>query len=70
VQFTSASYLVGPLLALAGVGVLRLLLRWTYARGGSVVAKPPRPGGADDDGLLVPVFQVDLDRAREVVRGR
>jgi hypothetical protein len=54
-QFTSASYLVGPLLAFGVVGVLVLLLRWTYQRGDSVVAKPSRRGAEDSYGLLVPV---------------
>jgi len=55
VQYTSASFLVGPLLAFGVVGVFVLLLRWTYRRGGSVVAAPGRPGRADDYGALVPV---------------
>jgi hypothetical protein len=55
VQYTSASFLYGPLLAFAVVGVFVLLLRWTYRRGGSVVSRPGRPGRADDYGALVPV---------------
>ena len=55
VQFTSASYLMGPLLAFGVVGGLVLLLRWTYRRGDSVVARPARRGSEDDYGLLVPV---------------
>lgn len=52
---TSYSYAVGPLLAFAGLGVLILLLRWTFRRGVSVVAAPPRQGATDDYGMLVPV---------------
>ncbi|NHC13403.1 hypothetical protein G9H71_06365 [Motilibacter sp. E257] len=37
------------------VGVLALLLRWAFSRGKSVVARPARPGGAGDYGLLVAV---------------
>lgn len=52
---TSYSYAVGPLMAFVFLGVLILLLRWAFRRGGSVVAAPPRQGPSDDYGLLVPV---------------
>lgn len=55
VQYTSASFLVGPLIALAAVGVLVLLLRWAFASGTSVVAKKAQPGRVDEYGLLVSV---------------
>lgn len=55
VQYTSASFLVTPLIAFGVVGVFVLLLRWTYRRGGSVVAAPGKPGRADDYGTLVTV---------------
>ncbi|MDP2013999.1 MAG: hypothetical protein Q8L05_07220, partial [Actinomycetota bacterium] len=54
-SWNSFSYFYGPLCALLGVGVLILILRWTYARGKSVVAAPPRLGTSDQYGLLVPV---------------
>ena len=38
---TSFSYAVGPLMAFGGLGLLILLLRWTFRRGVSVVAAPP-----------------------------
>jgi hypothetical protein len=44
-----------PLLGLVVVGVLAVLLRWTFRRGGSLVAHPARPGREDDYGLLVAV---------------
>ncbi|MDO8732484.1 MAG: hypothetical protein Q7L55_07930 [Actinomycetota bacterium] len=53
--WSTFSYFYGPLCALLGVGVLMLILRWTYARGKSVVAAPPRSGASDQYGLLVPV---------------
>jgi hypothetical protein len=37
------------------LGIMILLLRWAFRRGVSVVAAPPRPGQADDYGLLVSV---------------
>jgi hypothetical protein len=49
------SYLFGPLLAFGGLGLLILLLRWTFSRGSSVVAAPGKPGKPDEYGLLVPV---------------
>ena len=52
---TSYSYAVGPLTAFAFLGVLIVLLRWAFRRGGSLVAAPAKPGPADDYGMLVPV---------------
>ncbi len=52
---SSASFLVGPLIAFGVVGVLVLLLRWTFRRGSSVVARPARAGAEDDYGLMVAV---------------
>lgn len=52
---TSFSYAVGPLMAFGGLGLLILLLRWTFRRGVSVVAAPPRQGSTDDYGMLIPV---------------
>ncbi|MDP9418419.1 MAG: DUF2007 domain-containing protein [Actinomycetota bacterium] len=51
----SYSYLFGPLVSFGVVGVLMLLLRWTFSRGGSLVARPPRPGTEEEYGLLVSV---------------
>lgn len=52
------------------VGLLVLLLRWTFARGSSVVAAPPRPGEPDDYGLLVPVAAPRSATEVDVVRRR
>lgn len=54
-QFTSASFLVGPLIAFAAVGLLVLILRWAFAGGKSVVARPAQQGRVDEYGLLVSV---------------
>ncbi|GAA0668805.1 hypothetical protein GCM10010193_20830 [Kitasatospora atroaurantiaca] len=43
------------LISLAVLGVLILLLRWTYGTGKSLVARPPRTGAPQEYGLLVPV---------------
>jgi hypothetical protein len=51
----SFSFVFGPLVALAGVAVLVLILRWAFSRGGSLVEKPTKPSTPDDYGTLVPV---------------
>ncbi len=53
------SYLVGPTAAFVVVGLLALLLRWSFARGSSLVAPPAQPSTPDDYGLLVSVATVD-----------
>jgi hypothetical protein len=68
VQFTSASFLVGPLIAFGVVGILVLLLRWTFTRGGSVVAKPAKSGRVDEYGLLVSVAAPTTYVEAEIVR--
>jgi hypothetical protein len=52
---TSYSYAVGPIMAFVFLGIMIVLLRWAFRRGVSVVAAPPRPGPADEYGLLVPI---------------
>jgi hypothetical protein len=49
------AYILSPLTALIAVGVLILLLRWAFSRGGSLVRRTPGPGPQGDYGLLVPV---------------
>ena len=66
----SLSYFIGPLWALLGVGVLIFILRWTYARGKSVVAAPPRPGTSDQYGLLAAVASPSTYVEGEILRRR
>jgi hypothetical protein len=54
-SWQSYSYLWGPGVALVVVGVLAVLLRWTFRRGGSLVARAPKPGAPGEYGLLVSV---------------
>ena len=69
VQYTSASFLVGPLLAFGVLGVFVLLLRWTYRRGGSVVDDArPRPDARDEYGTLVPVASPGTYVEGEILR--
>jgi len=64
----SFSFILGPVLALGTLGILILLLRWTFKRGTSVVAAPARPGSAEEYGLLVPVASPTTYIEGEVVR--
>ena len=64
----SYSYVVGPILAFAGLGILILLLRWAFSRGHSVVAAPPQRGSAEEYGLLIPVAQPGTYVEGEIVR--
>jgi hypothetical protein len=47
----------GPLVTFAVLGLLTLLLRWTFSHGRSLVARRPRSGSPDDYGLLVSVAE-------------
>ncbi|MFJ6213044.1 hypothetical protein ACIQGZ_06895 [Streptomyces sp. NPDC092296] len=46
---------LGLLVAMAVVGVLVLLLRWTFGTGKSLVSRAPRTGAPGEYGLLVSV---------------
>ncbi|MCI2239314.1 hypothetical protein MO973_32800 [Paenibacillus sp. TRM 82003] len=50
--FSGYYYAVGPVLALLVVGVLVLLLRWTFSSGRSLVERRPRSGSSGEYGLL------------------
>ncbi len=65
---TSASFLVAPLLALGALGILVLLLRWTFRSGVSVVAKRPKPGTDDEYGLLVAIASPSTYVEGEILR--
>ncbi len=66
----SYSYVYGPIMAFAAVGVLIALLRWTFRRGRSVVARTPRAGEPTDYGLLVAVAEPGSFAEAELVRRR
>jgi hypothetical protein len=65
---TSASFLVGPLMAFGVVGILVLVLRWAFRHGGSVVARAPRPGAEGDYGLMVAVASPPTYVEGEILR--
>lgn len=66
----SYSYVYGPIVALAAVGVLVLLLRWTYSRGHSIVSRPAKQGHEDEYGLLVPVATPATFVEAELIRSQ
>ena len=69
-QWQSYSYTYGPLVAFAAVALLALLLRWTFARGHSVVPRRPRSGTESEYGLLVPVAAPPTFVEAEMIRQR
>lgn len=42
-------------MAFSGLGIMILILRWAFARGGSVVERTAKSGSPDDYGMLVPI---------------
>jgi hypothetical protein len=63
----SYSYAFGPIVALAVLGLLVVLLRWTFRRGGSLVAAR---GRSDQYGLLTPVASPPDYATGEIIRRR
>ncbi len=64
----SFSYIFGPIVALIGIGIMVLVLRWAYARGSSVVAAPGKSGPCDSYGLLVCVASPSNYAEGEMIR--
>lgn len=65
---TAYAYILGPAVAVAILLVLMVLMRWTWAKGRSLVARPGRRGEPDDYGLLVPVASPPTLVEAEVLR--
>ncbi|HSE56367.1 MAG TPA: hypothetical protein VLB03_11585 [Nocardioidaceae bacterium] len=59
-----------PVVSLVVLALLVVLLRWTYSRGGSLVARPGRPGPARDYGLLVAIASPSTYIEGELARRR
>ena len=68
--WNSFSFAFGPLMAVALIGVLILILRWSHSRGSSVVAAPEKQGRTDEYGLLVPVASPATYIEGEMLRQR
>jgi hypothetical protein len=66
--WNSFSYFFGPFVAFFGLGIMVLILRWTFARGGSVVERPAKSGNPDEYGMLVPVASPSNYIQGEVLR--
>lgn len=66
----SYSFVYGLFVAGLTVGLLAVLLRWTFARGQSLVSRPVRSGGEGDYGLLVPVARFGSVIEAELIRSR
>jgi hypothetical protein len=65
----SLSFVFGPVVAFGCLGVLILLLRWTFAHNNrSLVARRAQPGAPTDYGLLVPVAKPATFVEAEVIR--
>lgn len=64
----SLSFIFGPLVAFGGLGVLVLLLRWTFGHNRSLVARRPRSGDPREYGLLVPVAKPSTFVEAEIIR--
>jgi hypothetical protein len=66
----SFSYVFGPLLGFAVVGVLILLLRWTFGHGHSLVERRSVAGSPEEYGLLVRVAEPPTFVEAEMIRRR
>lgn len=55
-------------MAFSGLGIMVLILRWAFARGGSVVERPAKSGNPDEYGMLIPVASPSNYIEGEVLR--
>jgi hypothetical protein len=69
-SWTGLTYLLGPLVALGVIGVLVLILRWTFSSGGSVVERRPKRGLSTSYGMLVAVAAPHTYMEAEMSRRR
>jgi hypothetical protein len=66
----SFSYAYGPIVAVGGIALLVVLLRWAFSSGSSVVERPARSGRADEYGMLLPVAVPPSYAEGEMLRRR
>ena len=64
------SYVYGPIIVLVTLGLLVLLLRWAFSRGGSVVERRSPRGAPTDYGMLEAVESPATYIEAEVLRRR
>ena len=55
-------------MAFSALGIMVLILRWAFARGGSVVVRAPKSGNPDEYGMLVPIASPSNYIEGEVLR--
>ena len=66
----SYSFLFGPLVAFATIGLFVVILRWAFSHGHSVVERRTRSGDEDQYGLLVVVAAPATFVEAEIIRRR
>ncbi len=55
-------------MAFSALGIMVLILRWAFARGGSVVERAAKSGNPDEYGMLVPIASPSNYIEGEVLR--
>ena len=69
-SWNAFSYIFGPLIGFSAIGLMVLVLRWAFRRGGSVVERPSKSGSPSDYGLLIPIAAPPNYIEGEVLRKR
>ncbi|MFZ9309770.1 MAG: hypothetical protein ACO3XJ_04080 [Candidatus Nanopelagicales bacterium] len=64
----SYSFLYGPIVALLGIGVLIMVLRWGWQKNQSLIAKPVKRGAMTDYGVLVSCAKADTVIEAEIMK--
>ena len=67
-NWNAFSFIFGPLVGFLVIALLVFVLRWAFARGGSLVEKPIRPSDAHDYGLMVSVASPETVIEGEILR--
>ena len=63
-------FVIGPLFGVAWLGVIGLLLRWTFSRRGSIAGASRRPAAPDAYGHLRPLRKVMTQDEASILRGK
>ena len=67
-SWNAFSFIFGPLVGFAGIGIMALVLRWAFRRGGSLIERPITPSHPSDYGLLVSVAAAHNYIEAEILR--
>jgi hypothetical protein len=68
VPFDGGGILLAPVIAMAMIGLLALVLRWTFSGSGDPTRGPLAPAAAEDFGLLCVVAAADTDASAQEVQ--